>query len=161
MTKETLFWTMESPSFLDSSALGPPLILLSFTNTCPPMTIDTTEQQRQSGVPWPLSEGGGKDDSVDSSLALMSILSSFDPDAIRKYFPENFFLGRTSIKPDRCMGLITNGLTRKIQKSEYFQRTVSAYQTFMASSMRESTPSQLPSSPSLTDTLDGRHLQKK
>ena len=104
--------------------------------------------------------GWGKDDSVESSLALVSILSSFDPEAIRKCFAENLFLERTSIKPDRCMGLITNCLTRKIRKSEYFQRVVSAYQAFMGSSMRESTSSQLPPPPHLTDSLDGRYWKK-
>ena len=67
-------------------------------------------------------KGWGKDDSAESSLALLSFLTHYDSEAVRSYFRENFFLGRASIKPDRCMDLVTNGLLKKIKKSDKFER---------------------------------------
>ena len=105
--------------------------------------------------------GWGKDDSVESSLALLSILSTSDSEDIRKYFSTNFFLERKSIKPDRCMALITNGLAAKIVKSAFFQKCISSYQSFLASTRREGTSSTQPPPLSLLDSLDGSYWKIK
>ena len=104
--------------------------------------------------------GWGKDDSVESSLALLSIFSNFDREAICSYFTKNFFIGRASIKPDRCMDLVTDGIMKKIRKSEFYQRSVSAYQIHLERKARNGSPIYLPPPSSLKDSLDGQYWEK-
>jgi hypothetical protein len=102
----------------------------------------------------------GKDDSVESSLALLSFLSHYDPIAVRSYFSKNLFLERKSIQPDRCMDLVMNGLLKKISKNEKIHSGTKLYQKFKDKHQAESAVLSLPQPPCLEDSLDGYYWKK-
>ena len=102
-------------------------------------------------------KGWGKEDSVESSLALLSFLSHYDPKEVSSYFRENFFLERKSIQPDRCMGLVTSGLLKKIRKSPHFDQAQAAYRRFIQEHQRTNASEMSSPPPCLEGTLDGKY----
>ena len=98
-----------------------------------------------------------KDDSVESSLSLLSVLTHFDREAIRSFFTRNFFLGREKIQPDRCMDLVSSGLIRKLKKSQYFERCLESFKLFQAKSSAEGAITPCSPQPAIESSLDGKY----
>lgn len=105
-------------------------------------------------------EGWDKDDGVESSLCLLSLLTYAEPEAICGYFKHNFFIGRKCVKPDRCMDLVTNGVLTSIRKNEYLAQAEAAYQKY-ESQVSRLVPDDGATPPcELENSLDGRYWSK-
>lgn len=142
-----------------------PLIFRSRTATFPPAIHHclSPNDNRYHGVAkaqWraeAAKQGWGKEDSLRSSLYLLSCLNKVEPETIRGYFAKNFFLTRKCVKPDRCLDLVTNGMMRILLKNDFFIHSLSVYRRFREDheKQREKDLSHPP--PELMSTLDGDH----
>ena len=101
--------------------------------------------------------GWDKNDSVESSLSLLSYLTHYDKEAVKSYFTKNFFLDRKKIQPDRCMDLVSGGLIRKMQKSEYFERCMRSYADFQQKNALQDALTHVLPPPPFETSLDGKY----
>ena len=74
--------------------------------------------------------GWGKDDSLETSLCLLSFLSHVDSDEISGYFTKNFFLGVSEATAENCVDHITKGHFSTTMKNQYFTHCRRAVEYF-------------------------------